>query len=191
MFGSLLANGFATWRDAIAQSGCLPVGSLLTNQEHQSAIRHRLVGSLSYGNLRAPAIHGFAINHYQARSRGFAATVRRSNSAIRISQSSRPSHPMCAATALSPGSVKQCQGFDWQSLLAACPSAVRAAMTPINWLQNTANHSVKGSTAMQRPKSKMQIQALVFSTPSTARTCLTVSSSGTIMLRIIAPQLWR
>jgi len=44
MFGASLANGFATWRDAIAQSGCLSCGSLLTNQLRQSAIRHRTGG---------------------------------------------------------------------------------------------------------------------------------------------------
>jgi hypothetical protein len=40
MFGALLANGFATWRDAIAQSGCLSFGSLLADQRRQSAMRH-------------------------------------------------------------------------------------------------------------------------------------------------------
>jgi hypothetical protein len=40
MFGALVANGFATWRGAISQSGCLSIGSLLTNQHRQSAIRH-------------------------------------------------------------------------------------------------------------------------------------------------------
>ena len=44
MFGASPANGFATWRGSIAQSGCLPFGSLLTNQRHTSATRHRLVG---------------------------------------------------------------------------------------------------------------------------------------------------
>jgi hypothetical protein len=45
MFGLLLANGFASGRGAIAQFGCLPYGSLLTNQPRQSAIRHCLVNS--------------------------------------------------------------------------------------------------------------------------------------------------
>jgi hypothetical protein len=44
MFGVSLANGFATWRVAISQSGCLPFGSLLANQRRQSAIRHRTGG---------------------------------------------------------------------------------------------------------------------------------------------------
>jgi len=44
MFGASLANGFATWRGAIAQSGCLSFGSLLTNQRRQSAIRQRTGG---------------------------------------------------------------------------------------------------------------------------------------------------
>jgi hypothetical protein len=40
MFGASLANGFATWRSAIAQSGCLSFGSLLANQRRQSAMRY-------------------------------------------------------------------------------------------------------------------------------------------------------
>ncbi len=44
MFGASLANGFATGRYAISQSGCLSCGSLLANQWRQSAIRHCTVG---------------------------------------------------------------------------------------------------------------------------------------------------
>jgi hypothetical protein len=36
-----------------AQSGCLPCGSLLTNQLRQSATRHRQVGRASYGARRS------------------------------------------------------------------------------------------------------------------------------------------
>ena len=46
MFGASLANSFAAWRGAIAQSGCLSFGSLLANQRRQSAIRH-CIGGLS------------------------------------------------------------------------------------------------------------------------------------------------
>ena len=49
MFGASLANGFATRRGAIAQSGCLTCGSLLANQLCHSAIRHRLVNCPSFG----------------------------------------------------------------------------------------------------------------------------------------------
>jgi hypothetical protein len=49
MFGTSLANGFATWRNAIAQSGCLPFGSLLANQRRQSAMRNGLVNCPTYG----------------------------------------------------------------------------------------------------------------------------------------------
>jgi hypothetical protein len=44
MFGTLLANGVATWCGALAQSGCLTYGSLLADQRRQSAIRHRTGG---------------------------------------------------------------------------------------------------------------------------------------------------
>jgi hypothetical protein len=60
MFGASLANGFATWRGAFAQSGCLPFGSLLTNQRRQSAIRHR-TGGLSVLKAASPSWH-HAIN---------------------------------------------------------------------------------------------------------------------------------
>jgi hypothetical protein len=52
MFGASLANGFATWCDVIAQSGCLSYGSLPANQRRQSAIRHRFVSCPSCGGQR-------------------------------------------------------------------------------------------------------------------------------------------
>ena len=67
----------------------------------QSATRRRLVGSLSFGNLRDPAIHGVAINHRQPAVAAFAATVRRSKSYAASSNASRPSPSWCAAVALS------------------------------------------------------------------------------------------
>jgi hypothetical protein len=81
--------------------------------------------------------------------------------------------------------------FEGQGHIAACPTAVRAALTPMKLMQNAANHSVKASAAMQRPSISNETQAFVFSTPSTTLTSLTVSSSGTRMLRIRAPQLGR
>jgi hypothetical protein len=44
MFSALLANGFATRRGAMAQSGCLSCGGLLANPRRQSAIRNRTGG---------------------------------------------------------------------------------------------------------------------------------------------------
>jgi len=67
----------------------------------QSATRHRLVGSLSFGNLREPAIHGFAINHRHPAVAAFTATARRSKSSVARSKASRPSPSWCAAVALS------------------------------------------------------------------------------------------
>ena len=52
MFGASLANGFATWRGAISQFGCLSFGSLLAGQLRQSAIRHRFVNCPSFGGQR-------------------------------------------------------------------------------------------------------------------------------------------
>jgi hypothetical protein len=60
MFGASLANGFATWRSAIAQSGCLTYGSLLANQRRQSAIRH-CTGGLSVRKAASSSWH-HAIN---------------------------------------------------------------------------------------------------------------------------------
>jgi hypothetical protein len=49
MVGASLTNGFATWRSAMAQSGCLTFGSLLANQRRQSAICQGLVNCPSCG----------------------------------------------------------------------------------------------------------------------------------------------
>ena len=72
-----------------------------TTALRQSASCHRLVGSLSFGNLREPAIHGCAINHQHPAVAAFAATVRRSKSSVARSKASRPSPSWCAAVALS------------------------------------------------------------------------------------------
>jgi hypothetical protein len=105
MFGASLANGVATWCGAIAQSGCLTFGSLLTNQRRQSATRHRFVncpscgGQCSCGRWQANA-------QQASRSRGFATPVRHSKSFALRPQASRPRHPMCRAIALSPGIIE-------------------------------------------------------------------------------------
>jgi hypothetical protein len=130
MFGASLANGFATWCGAIAQSGCLTYGSLLTNQQRQSAIRYRLVGCPSCGGQRQGS--RWQANAQQAsRSRGFAPPGWRSKSFALGSDESRPSQPMWFAIARSPGIIEQCRGRDWKRLFAACPSAVRAVLAPI------------------------------------------------------------
>jgi hypothetical protein len=49
-FGLLLAMRCASERDAHAQSGCLPSGSLLTKLQRQSATCLRLKGRLSFGS---------------------------------------------------------------------------------------------------------------------------------------------
>ena len=157
----------------------------------QSATRHRLIGSLSFGNLREPAIHGVAINHWQPAVAAFAATVRRSNSFAARSQASRPSQPMWSAIALSPGIIDALPKMRVAKLVRALSFGRPGSTGAEKWVQNAANHSVKGSIAMQRPSISNETQAFVFSTPSTTLTSLTVSSRGTRMLRIRAPQLWR
>ena len=53
MFSASVFSRYAAGRDAHAQSGRLPCGSLLTNQQRQSATRHRQMGRASYGARRA------------------------------------------------------------------------------------------------------------------------------------------
>jgi hypothetical protein len=104
-FGALLANSFATWCGAIAQSGLSVKSSQRTNQRRQSAIRHRLVNCPSCGGQCAAS--RWQANAQQAsRSRGFATPVRHSMSYGQRSQASRPCHPMCHAIALSPGIIE-------------------------------------------------------------------------------------
>jgi hypothetical protein len=79
MFGALLANGFETWRGAIAQSGCLTFGSLLANRRRQSALRHRLMNCPSFGG-QCSGSRWQANAQQTSRSRGFATPVRRSKS---------------------------------------------------------------------------------------------------------------
>jgi hypothetical protein len=78
MFGALLTNGFATRRDAIAQSGCLPCGSLLTNQRRQSAIRH-CTGGLSV--LKAASSSWLHAINTQGTAQRYAMQLRQSKSA--------------------------------------------------------------------------------------------------------------
>jgi hypothetical protein len=185
MFGALLANGFATGRGAIAQSGCLPFGSLRANQRRQSAIRHRLVNCPSFGG-QCSGSRWQANAQWASRSRGFATPVRLSKSCPPGLQASRPSQSMWFAIALSPGNTKQWPCVDWQRLVAACPLAVRAALAPIKWVQNGINQTHKESVVMQRPNVSNEMQVFVFSTPSPARASLTVGSTRTKMLRIFA-----
>jgi len=81
MFGALLANCFASGRRAIAQSGCLPCGSLLAIQRRQSATRHRLVNCPSCGG-QCPWGRWQANAQRTSRSRGFATAGWRSKSCV-------------------------------------------------------------------------------------------------------------
>jgi hypothetical protein len=105
MFGASVANSFATWCGAIAQSGLSVKSSQRTNQRRQSAIRRRLVGRPSFGGQRQGGL--WQANPQQAsRSRGFATPVRHSKPYGQRSQASRPCQPMCHAIALSPGIIE-------------------------------------------------------------------------------------
>ena len=57
-FGASLPSSSATWRAAKSQSGCLPFGSLLTNQQRQSATRHGILGFQSFGCQRKVQCRG-------------------------------------------------------------------------------------------------------------------------------------
>jgi hypothetical protein len=81
MFGALLANGFATWRAAISQSGCLTFGSLLAKQLRQSAMRHRFVNCPSCGG-QCPGGRWQANAQKASHSRGFATPGRHSKSFV-------------------------------------------------------------------------------------------------------------
>ncbi len=80
-FGALQASSSATWRSAKPQSGCLPRGSLLTNQLRQSATRHRLVAGRPtaasavvvrwQANAQQPAAVAFATTAWRSKSAGF------------------------------------------------------------------------------------------------------------------------
>jgi hypothetical protein len=155
-----------------------------TTAPRQSATRHRIVGSLSCGNLREPAIHGVAINHRQPAVAAFAATVRRSKSFVARSQASRPSPPMWTAIALSPGIIDALPIMRVAKLVRGLSFGRPGSTGAEKWVQNAANRSVKWSIAMQRPSIGNETQAFVFSTPSTTRTSLTNGSSGTPLLRI-------
>ena len=68
MFGASAARRHAIGRGAHAQSGCLSFGSLLTNQQRQSATRHRFVaGRPAAASARLGAL---ASQRTTARSRG-------------------------------------------------------------------------------------------------------------------------
>jgi len=63
MFGASAARRHAIGRGAHAQSGCLSFGSLLTNQQRQSATRHRFVaGRPAAASARLGALAGQRTN---------------------------------------------------------------------------------------------------------------------------------
>ena len=90
-----------------------------------------------------------------------------------------PYHSLCTPSRI-------CPQFERHGLLSACPSAVQAALPPIDSVQNAKNHSIKGRASMHRPSIENETQAFVFSTPSPSRTSLTVGSTRSSMIRIAA-----
>ena len=90
MFGASASMRHANGRNAHAQSGCLSFGSLLTNQQRQSATRHRHVaGRPAAASDRTRA---------QARSTNKQHAARKVGSMLHANE---PSQPWCAALALS------------------------------------------------------------------------------------------
>ena len=81
MFGASVSMRHATGRDAHAQSGCLPAGSLLTNQQRQSATRHRHVA----GRPTAPSDQSGALT--TSTNKQHAARTSRQNASSKLAVS--------------------------------------------------------------------------------------------------------
>ena len=164
MFGASLANCFATWRTAIAQSGRLSCGSLLANQRRRSAIRQSFVaGRPAAARARQCALAG---QRTASRSRGFC-------------------HRWLA---LEVGIAKlECIEAVTANVLRHRPkkSHITALHRPLCIRQNLWQ-SRQGEGRPQVPEIKIHGKVYVFSTPSTSRTCLTVRSTRTSMLRMAA-----
>jgi len=147
-FGALLASILSTWRSAKSQSGCLSYGSLLTNQQRQSATRHRYVaGRPAAASARLGAL---ASQRTTARSRGI--------------------RHRCLALELG-WLVGRCAR-------AVTTMVCRPRPKSFDSVQNAARSNSQGSAAMAMPRNTKAAGVCVFSTPSTARTSLTGRSSG-------------
>jgi hypothetical protein len=66
MFGASVSMRHSTGRDAHTQSGCLTYGSLLTNQQRQSATRHRQVAGRPAAPSDQPAALARSTNRQHA-----------------------------------------------------------------------------------------------------------------------------
>ena len=164
MFGVSLANGFATWRAAVAQPGCLSYGSLLANQRRRSAIRQSFVaGRPAAARARQCALAG---QRTASRSRGFC-------------------HRWLA---LEVGIAKlECIEAVTANVLRHRPkkSHIAALHRPLCIRQNLWQ-SMQGNVCLQRPKNKIHGTVYVFSTPAPSLPCLTGRSTRTSMLRMAA-----
>jgi hypothetical protein len=157
MFGASLANGFATGRGTMAQSGCLSFGSLLAIELRQSAIRH-FTGGLSVLKAASSSWH-HAIN-IQGTAQKYARRHRQSKAA----NGARPVLRQPSGKSV----LRQVDGA-WQNLSKQYSSACHGR-----------------ESVMQRSNISHGFEVRVFSTPSPACTSLTVGSTRTSMLRIAA-----
>ena len=143
-----LASSSATWRSAKSQSGCLPCGSLLTNQLRQSATHHRFMAGRP---AAASAVLGaLASQRTTAHSRG----IRHRCLALEFSR------------------------FVGRCLQAVTAMVYHPRPKSFGSVQNAATSNSQGSAAMAMPRNIKAAGVAVFSTPSTARTSLTGRSSG-------------
>ena len=164
MFGASLANGFATWRAAIAQPGCLSFGSLLARQRRTSATRPRLVGRPSFGGQRQ----------------------------VCTGASHRAGSPQpwlghrCMALEIGVAKLEDIEAVTINVLRHRPKKSHIAALHRSLRIRQNLWQSMQGNARLQRPENKIHGTVYVFSTPSPSRTCLTVRSTRTSMLRMAA-----
>jgi hypothetical protein len=148
MFGTSAASSSATWRTAWSQSGCLTYGSLLANQQRQSAIRKSFMAGRPAA--ASASLGALASQRTTAHSRGIRHRCLALESGRRVGRFEQ------AVTTM---------------VCRPCPKSFGS-------VQNAARSNSQGSAAMAMPRNIKAARVCALSTPSTARTSLTGRSSG-------------
>jgi len=160
----MAANCFSTWRATVAQSGCLSCGSLLTNQLHQSAIRQSFVaGRPSAARVRQRAQ---ASQRTASRSRGF--------------------RHRCLALEVGITKLERIEAVTSNVRRHRPKKSYISALHRSLRIRQNLWQARQGEGRPQAPEIKIHGTVYVFSTPSPSRTCLTVRSTRTPMLRMAA-----
>ena len=146
--GASVSRRHATGRSVHAQSGCLPCGSLLTNQLRQSAIRQSFMAGRP--TAASASLGALASQRTTAHSRG----IRHRCLALEFVRL-----------------VGRCEQ-------AVTTMACRPRPKSFGSVQNAARSNSQGSSAMAMPRNFKAAGVCVFSMPSPARTSLTGRSSG-------------